>query len=323
MDAQHNETNTRLGFEKILNEASNEWSQMSRVKEMMENDTESMIATTIVNKLAKGSPLVHRGINAPHDRSAHNAVDQLRGIAVEDGESSSGISTTINESDRSQSYSSPLKKRSRGHFMSAVMEGTQKKTRSEKAEEISTINHHGDEKKESAGDFAMGPPLTPLRGSGGTPIGFSRMAFSPALKIGFSPGVNSLLMPPNGASMDGFDYCNLEISDRSHQAFNEGTSATTPLKSFPTMPPPTHGHPLTPSRALFQDTNSLMASDFDAITALNSLSNSPARALLRKPTSQTVSAPEDKPRQKRSLFARVVGGVEDKRKNSAKTKFGR
>jgi hypothetical protein len=331
MDAQHNETNTRLGFEKILNEASNEWSQMSRVKEMMENDTESMIATTIVHKLAKGSPLLHPGINVSHDRSAHDAVDRLQGVAIEDGESSSGMSTTINESERSQSYSSPLKKRSRGHFMSSVMEGSQKKTKSEKSEDASTNNHHGEEKKESAGDIAMRPPLTPLRGPAGTPLGFSRMAFSPALKAGFSPapaaarpsyspGVNSLLLAgTNGASMDGFEYCNFDISERSHQAFSEGISATTPLKSFPTMPPPTLGHPLTPSRALFQDTNShsLLASDFDAITALNSLSNSPARSLLRKPTSQTFSAPEENPRQKKSLFARVVGGVEDKRKRSA------
>ena len=42
-------------FEKILNETSNDWSQLSRMKKMMENDTESMVADAIVTQLANGA----------------------------------------------------------------------------------------------------------------------------------------------------------------------------------------------------------------------------------------------------------------------------
>jgi hypothetical protein len=41
-------------FEKILTDTTEDWSQMSRMRQMMDNETESMVASAIVNNLANG-----------------------------------------------------------------------------------------------------------------------------------------------------------------------------------------------------------------------------------------------------------------------------
>ena len=328
MDALQNDNNTRIGFEAILNEASNEWSQMSRVKEMMENYTESMIATSIVNTLAKGLPQL-----AAHESHSQSGCDDYIDIDNDKG-SSSGLRTDY-VSDQRTSFTSPAKRRLCEPLVSSVMEHPQKRVKAVDSNDSPEYHSHSDDKTEMSVDVAIRPPITSLQGPPGTPIGFSsKMALLPALNTGFSPtssglrpsyspGVNSFLMVGNnGASMDGFEYCNFDISEESRNTFGDGKNGGTPLKNFPTMPPPNLGHPLTPSQALFHDANSLLASDFDAITALNSLSNSPARSMLRRSLSRNVPVPEEKPHQMKSLFARVVGGVEEKqRKKSSSGQF--
>jgi len=149
-NAQQNDNTTRLGFEKILNEANDEWSQMSRVKEMLENDTESMIATTIVNKLAKGIPPTGAPIN--YDRS-RITKEWFQHVNLDTG-SSSGMST-MNENERSNSFASPLKKRPRGPLLSCVMERSQKKSKTDDAaiEDSASTQYHGDEKKRPCNRF--------------------------------------------------------------------------------------------------------------------------------------------------------------------------
>lgn len=319
MDALQNDNNTRIGFEAILNEASNEWSQMSRVKEMMENYSESMIATSIANTLSREMPQL--GIHVSHSRSGFN--DDLG--AENDNGSSSGLRIEFG-SDQRTTFTSPAKRRLCGPLMSSVIEHSQKRMKVGGPGDSPENHSRCDNKTEMAIDVSVRSPMTPLRGPPGPPFGFSKLSLSPGLKTGFSslppalrpgfsPGGNSFLMAGNnGASMDGFEYCNFDISEESRNTFGDGKNGGTPLKNFPTMPPPSLGHPLTPSRALFHDANSLLASDFDAITALNSLSNSPGRSMLRRSFSRNVPVPEEKPQQKKSLFARVVGGVEEKQK---------
>ena len=77
-----------------------------------------------------------------------------------------------------------------------------------------------------------------------------------------------------------------------------------------------------PIRPLFGEDATLMENDLETMSALNSLSNSPALQLLKRPASS-----QDRPKdgfegggERKSLFAAVIGGVKAKesRKNILK-----
>jgi len=62
---------------------------------------------------------------------------------------------------------------------------------------------------------------------------------------------------------------------------------------------------------MFQDSHGLKSTDLDAISALNSLSNLPAKFLEKWPVSDMSKEEKGKPNTtKKSLFEAVVGGVE-------------
>jgi hypothetical protein len=72
---------------------------------------------------------------------------------------------------------------------------------------------------------------------------------------------------------------------------------------------------------MFQDSHGLKATDLDAISALNSLSNSPAKFFQKRHATEMSKEERDKADGiKQSLFAAVVGGIELKESDRKKRK---
>lgn len=298
---------SRTGFEKLLEEGTNDWSQMPRIKKMMENDTESMVASAIVSNLANAGKENSSDKGAPVERLPQMGLDS---------NTSSGFSLlNVNGASPTKAVKPPS-----ASIMASVLERTKKGARQDggKSEEK---GESCQEKAASLERYPLHVPSTPSRPSlfpvPTTPIGMSpglrstflspagfRTGFTPTGKTGFTPTGNSIMWnAPSAASADGYEQFNFEISDRSRQAIQSNGM-------------PTVGHPLTPSAAgLFADGHSLMANDFEAISALNSLSNSPARSLLMKRPNNpdsTVPNPEKNGGEKPSFFAKAIGGIHEK-----------
>jgi hypothetical protein len=155
------------------------------------------------------------------------------------------------------------------------------------------------------------PPSTPKRtnffSASGTPIGLSP-GFRPspgACRNGgsitltpnpeYSPAPSTVMRLMSEPSSDELRFCDFQISEESRKGL-EGEQYQDNQAHDPTPPP------LTPSK------NSLMLEEFDAIeaiSALNSLSNSPFQAPQNAGDSDR-SAPGA---TKKSLFATVIGGM--------------
>jgi hypothetical protein len=150
------------------------------------------------------------------------------------------------------------------------------------------------------------PPSTPKRPNffsmTGTPIGLSP-GFRPSPTGVPRSGNSGVPRTPGGpfspaadSMMDEFRYCDFRISEESQKQFEGRKSQHDP------NPPP-----LTPSKnSMFSD--QLMANDLEAISALNSLSNSPFKPKKTPDRGENKSKTEGK----KSLFATVVGGVKEK-----------
>lgn len=314
---------TRTGYEKILNEGPNDWSQASRLKKVLEQDPESLAASAGAghgqNAATERANVVVRG----------NEMNRLPNMEL-DTNTSSGFSllNSIREDITGPAaVTASPPKRIKGTIMANVLErvGPRKSDNGE--------NHEG--RPDGVG---FPTPTTPSRtmpatrmSSFGTPtpIGFSpavrnmyspgiKNAFSPGpggFKSCFSPGMHSLNMS-TGHTQDGFEFTNLEISDRSRQAFAEGNNQRGQIGSG--------SQPPTPSPAeIFEEAHGLREGDLEAISALNSLSNSPARYLTKRPASQRDGEGEqaslDLEGTKMSLFAAVVGGIEKKETKKRRT----
>ena len=314
-------------FEKILNETSNDWSQLSRMKKMMENDTESMVADAIVTQLANGATK-----DLPQSRNeAGKEIARLPNMEI-DSKSSSGLSmlnSTRDAPDTHKSPSTPRRKQNGGSIMASVMERTRK----------DPPRNDSDEHDNRASMAMEAPPPVPLTPSQplqrfpsfGTPLGISpgpgmRSFFSPGVRHGQSPGlkscfspaaINSMMFGPGVTGADDYDLLPLELTEASRQALedNDGSAKPMPLSS------PSHPH--TPSNVdMFHDSShGLKATDLDAISALNSLSNSPAKFLRKRPSSAmggSEGADNQSSSGSKSLFAAVVGGVEKKESSRKK-----
>jgi hypothetical protein len=280
-------------FGRILSETNDDWSQLSRMKKMMENDTESLVANAIVNNLAGGSR------DPPQARSeGRKEIEQLPDMEID---SSSGLSMLNNTRDAEAKDPSTPRRKTNGSIMQSVMDRTRKDP--------------------PENDHKMGAPasvpLTPSRPqrypSFGTPLGVSpgpgMRFFSPGatrtpVKSCFSPAaINSMMFGPGVANTDDYELYPLEFTEESRQALEEDNTGSK------TMPLSTLSHPHTPSNAdIFHDHSTL-----EAISALNSLSNSPATFLKKRPAGDMASSSDggNGPSSvSQSLFAAVVGGVE-------------
>jgi hypothetical protein len=132
---------------------------------------------------------------------------------------------------------------------------------------------------------------------------------SPGFKTTFSPApfhspgpMHSLMGGVGGGNSNDYnEMYPFEITEKSRQVFGEGSNHAT--------------EPLTPSNGLLHDHHDLKATDLDAISALNSLSNSPAKFPPQRPA--TDDNDEEKGKKdtiKKSLFAAAIGAVEQERK---------
>lgn len=305
-------SSSRAAFEQLVDGTGEEWSQMSRVKKMLENDAESQAADAIVCHLAK-SPI--RG-NMSKLPQMELDSDSMSGLSILQSEASRQATTTT-ENDKPISSSAGVS------IMSRVLEGSKSTDSKKQPEGIANraVGESATEKKYTSksqnnmdsprkrAPSKSSIPSTPLPPS--TPKGsnFFSMTGTPiGLSPGFRPSPAAILRSHNNGAprtpggsfspapdsmMDEFRYCDFKISEESQKQF-EGRKR----HHDPTPPP------LTPSKnSMFSD--QLMANDLEAISALNSLSNSPF-----KPK----KAPESnsKAQAKKSLFATVVGGVKEK-----------
>jgi hypothetical protein len=307
------QTSSRAAFERLVEGTNEEWSQMSRMKRMLENDAESQAADAIVSHLAK-SP----GPRAP--------VSKLPQIHM-DANSMSGLSILQSEASKqaSSSTSKVMPAGAETSIMSRVLRGTSKGVEPEtkpsgNAESPSTAWAKLDKSprkttfKNISKPSTPGPPTTPKRtnffSASGTPIGLSP-GFRPSpgiLRDGgaitltpnptYSPAPSAVMRLMSEPSGDEIRFCDFQISEDSRKGL-EGVEVGVQQTHDPTPPP------LTPSK------NSLMMDDstfdaMEAISALNSLSNSPFRPPKRNG--------EEEPGKggRKSLFASVVGGTKEK-----------
>lgn len=297
---EYTDESSRAAFEKLVYEPSQDWSQMSPVQRMIDNDTdESMVASTIVTQLAKSpaKPSV-RGNRAATSSSIGQAekettqsVSFLTGVLKRTKAGKDGAGALSKKPPPANAKPPPLGSPSR------VVQGTQTTFESpnkRKAPYQSPLNHGG----------TFPEPGTPI----GMAAGF-RSGLSPA------SGLNTLSTFPDGSSpfsnhLSGYSRDGHSVDF--HDAFSsaagnfEGHQADSPDNS-----------PDKASRrtSLFGDGATLMENDLEAISALNSLSHSPAKFLATRSKTEA-GADRDGGAQRKSLFAKVVGGS-DKDKDAS------
>jgi hypothetical protein len=328
---------TRTAFEHLVDGTSEEWSQMSRMKKMLENDAESHLV------------LVADAISQMAKTPTNPDPSKLPQMCL-DANSLSGLSVLQSDASKPAASLLPRKGSNSGiSIMASVMERTSKSNESKSNESSNNKKNESDSKmlapskKETQKEFSMESPrkrmpsrsavpstptLTPKGGKSnffsmqGTPIGLSpgfRMspptrnnALSLTPNVAYSPAANSVMRFMNdGNSGDGFEFCNFEISEESRNQLD--VNGKVGSQADPTPPP------LTPSKnSLMFGEQTLMGGDFsDAISALQSLSNSPARGLLTRKQEEPASSKSEK----KSLFAKVVGGIKEKDPSKKKLQF--
>jgi hypothetical protein len=295
-------------FEKILHETNDDWSQLSRMKKMMENDTESLVASAIVNNLAGGSRDLPQ---ARHEE--RKETEQLPHIEI-DSKSCSGFSMLNDTRDADAKDPSTPRRKTNGSIMQSVMDRTRKDPPPE--------NDHNMGAPASIPSTPSRPP--PKYPPFGTPLGVSpgpgMRFFSPGartpIKSCFSPAaMNSMMFGPGVAHADDYELYTLELTEESRKALEEDQARSK------TMPLSTLSHPHTPSTNadIFHDHGTL-----EAISALNSLSNSPAKFLKKRRVDDMASSSDGgangQSSASQSLFAAVVGGVEKKESRKKRRK---
>ncbi len=295
---------SRVAFERLVEGTNEEWSQMSRMKQMMESDTESHNADAIVSHL----------VRSPGPRSS----TRLPQINLDSG-SMSGLSILQSDVVKHTSEIKP-KMDLETSIMSRVVgekakdvdsEGSGQQNNStfqwstlEKSSRKRTLNNVTKSSAPSTPKrtnffSATGSPIRLSPGFRSSP-GLSRNCGSITLTPNptYSPAPSAVMRLMSEPSGDELRFCDFQISEESRKGLESDHYEV--LQAHDPTPPP-----LTPSK------NSLMLDEFDAIeaiSALNSLSNSPFRPSKRigeGDPSVTVNA-------KKSLFASVVGGVQEK-----------
>mmetsp|Transcript_7359 Transcript_7359/g.6954 ORF Transcript_7359/g.6954 Transcript_7359/m.6954 type:complete len:139 (-) Transcript_7359:373-789(-) len=125
--------------------------------------------------------------------------------------------------------------------------------------------------------------------------------------------------------MDYFELNNMSFADRSRSALEDGMPSRFHPNASPMNMPMAFSRPFQTYGGHVYSANSLMANDYEAITALNSMSNSSVNPSSTKPSRPKFSTKQNhankNPKTERksspktgktSLFAKVVGGVKAK-----------
>jgi hypothetical protein len=290
--------NSRAGFELILNETTNDWSQMSKMNELMHDDSDSNATSRIGN----------------HAKSKESAAEELPSLEIDSG-SKSGFSMLKESAKPSSSTSSPAK--TTESIMANVLE------RAGGIKPASQDDRFSSPEKIVA-DYGVkqsSPPHPPSNEVPrfGTPTqdGFSNAArnihspgirneYAPDQRVHhFSPAGGSSIMGPIGSTRDGFSFSNFPTSHSGQQALDCTYDTDTPLRA----------ELLGEAHALA----GLKDSDLEVISALTTLSNSPAKFPPPKRSAEELSQVDvkSKPREsKMSLFAAVVGSVDKKQETT-------
>ena len=311
-------TLSRTAFEQLVDGTSEEWSQMSRMKKLLEDDSDSLAVADAISNLAKsGNPELSKLPQMELDTNSLSGLSMLQPEASRQHSSSKAPSGTIMASVLKRASKS-----SHGDEQATESEPKQNLPAPISRKEVMNPSSNSMESPRKRPPSKAGIPSTPVPVSTpGRPNFFSMSGTPIGLSPGFrpSPGIrNNLSLTPNvsyspapstvmrfmtdGNSHDGLEYLSFELSERSQQELQ--------CKDDPNPPP------LTPSKNsfLFGDHATLMENDLEAITALNSLSNSPARSLLKRPGEKSKV-------EQKSLFATVVGGVKEKDTSRKKLQF--
>ena len=339
-----NDASTRMAFEKLIEGTSEEWSQMSRMKKMMENEDESAAADAIVTHLAK-SPV-------------SNGLSKLPNLEL-DSNSMSGLSMLQSEASRQifpENDGTPEKQpsgdRKSRSIMSKVLENSRSSDGDKKPTEISTgAKFESPRKRPASGNksslMMSPPPTTPKRGrffsTHGTPLVCSptfrpgggragSLALTPNRGV-FSPNPSSLLRMVDGEpSLDGIRLRDFDIPEESRIIENPSIAAAgagngeekvagqhtqkqeQQQQHDPTPPPLTPSkNSLLPFNSTEDDPDTMDPDAMLAISALGMISNSPARVPKKKKANEEV-AEEDKKEKSppKSLFAKVIGNATNK-----------
>ena len=309
-------------FETLLTGATDDWSQLSRMQRMMDNEKESMAASAI-KSLAMGT----RDLPPPQnlERLPQMEIHSSSGLSIlNDNKKRDDKSEPQNDNESSpaeKGSATPPAKQRNGSILASVLERTRKDDVQENAtEQENSVNKEAPAAKVPSTP-SRPPPNLSQSPDYGTPLGVSpgaglhmrtfyspgghKNGASPGFKASFSPapfhspGPMHSLMGGPGNSNDYSEMYPFDITEKSRQAFGEGSNHAP--------------EPLTPSAGLFHDHHDLKATDLDAISALNSLSNSPAKFPMQRPaTNEDDEEKGKKDTTKQSLFAAAIGAVEQK-----------
>lgn len=370
---------SRGAFERLVNETSEDWSQMSRVRQMLENDSESVMPDAHVASSTNDVPgpsHLEKEVSDTLSRLPQMEMDSAsNGLSILNAAITNPATTLPTEIDSGASFSHTAEDVT---ILASVLQRTKKVGEANRDDEEEAMPKDDSPSLSTAERATQASvPSTPSRkptifSADGTPIGLSpafRPGISPYIqgsasksgflfpnspRVGFSPEGNSMLNHPlhdgdssamfyrEGAeeSNDGFQYCNFEISDQSRHAL-EGTDDPSRRRH---LTPNAHSRIsfATPSKGggtnLFGE--GLMENDLVAISALNSLSSSPALAPPRIPIDDGLKDADDDEdaeigngtkypsnlkRQRdvssKSFFAKVLGGIQDKNESKKKRRL--
>ena len=318
MDVTNGFESTRMGFEKIINDGD-DWSQMSRVKKLIESESQS--------------PKIHS--NTSSGRASYGPLSNMNSQEVallpclEIHKSTSGLSILNNESRSlppSKSDVQPIKKT--GSIMAAVLERTRESEKNSKLKCAEDKNTKSQSKTMRENDKKNNSFIAGIMNHNTNESSFQMMGsgFKTNQPVGPMQHTSSMsMMYGGGFSVDSFEFNNLSLSERSRNVLEEGRRSDISPMNMPMA----FSRPFQTYGASTFSPNSLMANDIEAITALNSMSNSSRNLSSLKPVtgmkSQKMTTGTENKKitsmkmstkpttsAKTSLFAKVVGGIQEK-----------
>jgi len=303
------DTTSRAAFERLVEGTSDEWSQMSRMKRMLENEDESQAADAIVTHLAK-SPGPRKGLSRD-DHTESYSTSVFSQLQLEASKQESAATEKAGSLATSSILSRVLGGTAKGQYKQSDIETSDIRSSSSYRKHGGESLSESQKKRQSKENALPGqPPMTPNKPNffttAGTPIGFSpgfrsspgpsRAGFALTPNPIYSPAPNSVMRLMSEPSGDELRFSAFNIHDEASRA-----KLDDPMELAHDPNPPPFSSP---------NKNSLNIQEFDAIeaiSALNSLSNSPFTA-----PQPTGTSDEGGRERKQSLFASVIGGVKEK-----------
>lgn len=309
VELQQHDTTSRAAFERLVEGNTDEWSQMSRMKQMLENEDESQAADAIVTHLAK-SPGPHLALSRLDQGDSLSGLSMLQVEASKQAANPKAPEGTLNSSIMSRVLRDATKASTGKHLEQPFSSNPPKEQLHEAGVKETVLQ--GETSKAENSTTVGAPPATPKRANffstAGTPIGLSpgfRTSLGdsrPGLALTpnpmYSPAPHSVMRLMSDPSGDELRFSDFQMNEDT----NSRPKLDDPMDPVHDPNPPPFASP---------NDNSLNVQEYDAIeaiSALNSLSNSP----FRSPKPPRKGDAGGKLEQKKSLFASVIEGVKGK-----------